>query len=229
MSSIHEHPEAGDGAPPADQAAPVPAAPEAPATPVEATAAPVETADAAPAPVEPITFPPDPQTFADMQLRPDVEGALTEMGWLTPTEVQRSTFWKILAGRDLMVQARTGSGKTGAFAVPFAQKLVDASRGEVQVLALCPTRELALQVARECEKIGAGVGLKVAAVYGGAPMGKQIEARSDADGQFTLRVPGDPDEAVQLRLQVTPDADVHDHWVNLGQTHLGLFTSRCDK
>jgi hypothetical protein len=58
-------------------------------------------------------------------------------------------------------------------------------------------------------------------------LGKQIEGLSDADGQFSLRVPGQPEEPVQLRLQTTPSAEPHDHWVNLGQTHLTLPTQSC--
>ncbi len=60
-------------------------------------------------------------------------------------------------------------------------------------------------------------------------LGKQVETRSDADGQFSLRVPGQLDEPVQLRLQSTPSAEPHDHWVNLGQTHLSLPTQSCGK
>jgi hypothetical protein len=58
-------------------------------------------------------------------------------------------------------------------------------------------------------------------------LGKQIEGLSDANGQFSLRVPGQPEEPVQLRLQTTPTAEAHDHWVNLGQTHLTLPTKSC--
>ena len=58
-------------------------------------------------------------------------------------------------------------------------------------------------------------------------LGKQIEGHSNADGQFSLQVPGQPEEPVQLRLQTTPTAETHDHWVNLGQTHLTLLTKNC--
>ena len=58
-------------------------------------------------------------------------------------------------------------------------------------------------------------------------LGKQVEGHSDADVQFSLRVPGQPEEPVQLRLQATPTAEAHDHWVNLGQTHLSLPTKNC--
>jgi hypothetical protein len=60
-------------------------------------------------------------------------------------------------------------------------------------------------------------------------LGKQVETRSDKDGQFTLRIPGDPDEPVQLRIQPSDGSQSHDHWVNLGQTHLSLQTESCAK
>lgn len=60
-------------------------------------------------------------------------------------------------------------------------------------------------------------------------LGKQVEGFSDADGQFSLRVPGQPDEPVQLRVQAPEASEAHDHWVNLGQTHLSLPTKSCAK
>jgi len=60
-------------------------------------------------------------------------------------------------------------------------------------------------------------------------LGKQIEGHTDADSQFSLRVPGQPEEPVQFRPQATPTAEAHDHWVNLGQTHLTLPTKSCAK
>ena len=60
-------------------------------------------------------------------------------------------------------------------------------------------------------------------------LGKQVEGHSDADGQFSLQVPGQPDEPVQLRVQVPEASEAHDHWVNLGQTHLSLPTKSCAK
>ena len=60
-------------------------------------------------------------------------------------------------------------------------------------------------------------------------LGKQVETQSDKDGQFTLRVPGEPDEPVQLRVQPSDSSQSHDHWVNLGQTHLSLQTESCAK
>src|SRR5690606_21015362 len=77
-------------------------------------------------------------------------------------------------GVDLIVQSRTGTGKTGAFGIPIVDRLVEPGAG-VQALILAPTRELALQSAREIGKLGEGLGLRTAAIYGGAPMDRQVE------------------------------------------------------
>jgi len=114
-------------------------------------------------------------TFGELGLRPEVIRALNGMGFLDPMPVQRESFAPLMAKRDLIVQSRTGSGKTAAFGIPLAQGLLDPALHEVQALALAPTRELALQIMDECKKIGEHRKLDVIAIYGGAPMGKQIE------------------------------------------------------
>ena len=80
----------------------------------------------------------------------------------------------MLAGRDIMVQSRTGSGKTGAFILPILAK-IDPTRAECQALILTPTRELAQQVSREAEMLGASSGIRIVPVYGGTGYGPQIE------------------------------------------------------
>ncbi len=130
----------------------------------------------------------EPQTFDEMGLRPEVKQALTEMGFVDPMPVQKTVWHPMMAGRDIMVQSRTGSGKTAAFAIPMAQGLVKVDGG-VQALALAPTRELALQVAKECEKITQYVGLSVVPIYGGAPMPKQVDALK-AGAQIVAGTPG---------------------------------------
>ncbi len=132
---------------------------------------------------------PEEATFAEMGLLPEVARALEEMGFLAPMPVQRETFPRLMAGRDLLVQSRTGSGKTAAFAIPFTQGLVDPAHREVQALILCPTRELALQVANECGKIAQYRSLAVVPIYGGAPMGKQVEGLK-AGAQIVAGTPG---------------------------------------
>src|SRR6476659_6945143 len=100
-------------------------------------------------PAQPEAADADPHTFAEMGLRPEVMQAVTEMGFLDPMPVQKVVWRPMMAGRDVMVQSRTGSGKTAAFGIPMAQSLVK-KEGGVQALCLAPTRELALQVAKEC-------------------------------------------------------------------------------
>ncbi len=97
------------------------------------------------------------------------------MGYFTPTAVQMAVYKPVSEGKDLMVQSRTGTGKTTAFGLPTISKLIPAHR-QPQALILCPTRELALQVSRELSAVGKNRGIVVETLYGGAPIGKQITA-----------------------------------------------------
>jgi ATP-dependent RNA helicase DeaD len=164
--------------------APVAAAP-APEAPAAAIAEESPAAPAAP-PVDPNR---DPETFAEMELDTGVMQALEEMGYTAPMEVQTKTFRLVMGGRDVMVQSRTGSGKTAAFGIPFAKGLISGDEKHVQAMCICPTRELALQVAGEISKIGAYKNLTVVPVYGGAPMGRQIEGLK-AGAQIVAGTPG---------------------------------------
>src|SRR4051794_880837 len=132
--------------------------------------------------------PTDPQTWEELGIKPELRTTLLEMGFAMPMAVQRAVFPRMMAGKDVMVQSRTGSGKTAAFGIPFAQGLLDGEKKEVQALCLAPTRELALQVGKECEKIAANK-LHVIPIYGGAPMGKQIE-QLKAGAQVVAGTPG---------------------------------------
>ncbi len=112
-------------------------------------------------------------SFDDLGLHPDIKLALDEMGYFEPTAVQTAVYGPVSEGKDLMVQSRTGTGKTTAFGLPILSKIVPTHR-QPQALILAPTRELALQVARELTNIGKHRGIVVEAIYGGAPIGKQI-------------------------------------------------------
>jgi len=92
-------------------------------------------------------------------------------------------------GADLVVQAQTGTGKTASFAMPLVDSLVKRSVNAVQALVLCPTRELALQVNREVEALGKHRNIRCTAVYGGAPMPRQVEA-IQAGAQVVVGTPG---------------------------------------
>ncbi len=115
------------------------------------------------------------QTFEELGLHEDVLDALQEMGWDTPTPVQRDSYPLAISGRDIIVQSRTGTGKTGAFGLPLVDGLLSED-GKEQALVLAPTRELALQSAREIEKLGSRRGIETVAVYGGASMDRQVRA-----------------------------------------------------
>jgi ATP-dependent RNA helicase DeaD len=113
--------------------------------------------------------------FAALGLRAELLAALDELGYEEPTPIQRETIPILLTGRDLLGQAATGTGKTAAFALPALQ-MIDASRREPQVLVLVPTRELAVQVSEAMFKYGKELGVKVVPVFGGQPIGRQLQA-----------------------------------------------------
>jgi ATP-dependent RNA helicase DeaD len=128
-------------------------------------------------------------TFDVIPLGAEVRRAVDAMGYRHPTPVQRAVFEAAADGKSLVVQARTGTGKTAAFAMPIVDRLVRPSVAAVQALVLCPTRELALQVARETELIAQFRGVKVTAIYGGASMTKQVEA-IEGGAQVVVGTPG---------------------------------------
>ncbi|MCB0113082.1 MAG: DEAD/DEAH box helicase, partial [Caldilineaceae bacterium] len=102
------------------------------------------------------------------------QDAAARAGWSTLTPVQRIAIPYMLDKRHVMVQARTGSGKTGAFLLPMLS-LLDPARAECQALILAPTRELANQVWREAETLLAPAGLRALAVYGGTGYKEQMD------------------------------------------------------
>jgi ATP-dependent RNA helicase DeaD len=101
--------------------------------------------------------------------------AASRAGWSALMPVQTQAIPYLLAGRDLMVQSRTGSGKTGAFLLPILDR-IEPKRAACQALVLAPTRELARQVAEEAKILGTGTGMHTAVVYGGVAYGPQIQA-----------------------------------------------------
>ena len=101
--------------------------------------------------------------------------ACAKAGWAKLLPVQARAIPYVLAGRNLMVQSQTGSGKTGAFLLPILQRIDLAKKG-CQALVLVPTRELASQVSREAEILGGDLGLRTAVVYGGVKYGPQLDA-----------------------------------------------------
>jgi ATP-dependent RNA helicase DeaD len=114
------------------------------------------------------------RSFADLNLSAETLASVDAMGYRAPTEVQSETIPRAMAGKDLVVQSRTGTGKTAAFGIPIVER-VDPAADHVQAVALAPTRELAIQVARELLEIGRGHGVKVETIYGGDSMDRQLE------------------------------------------------------
>ncbi|MEI7672542.1 MAG: DEAD/DEAH box helicase, partial [Deltaproteobacteria bacterium] len=117
-----------------------------------------------------------------------LRAACAKAGWAKLLPVQARAMPYIFAGRNLMVQSHTGSGKTGAFLLPILQRIDMAKKG-CQALVLVPTRELASQVSREAELLGGELGLRTAVVYGGVGYGPQLDAfRGGA--QLVVGTPG---------------------------------------
>jgi ATP-dependent RNA helicase DeaD len=114
-------------------------------------------------------------TFDDLGLTEPLLATLAALGYEEPTPIQREALPPLLAGRDLMGQAATGTGKTAAFALPLLQALpLPRSERHPAVLVLVPTRELAVQVSEAMHRYGTRLGARVLPVYGGAPLHRQI-------------------------------------------------------
>jgi ATP-dependent RNA helicase DeaD len=137
------------------------------------------------APTTPPDATPDPATdpaapsFADLDLADELLTELLSLGYEEPTPIQREAIPPLLAAKDLLGQAATGTGKTAAFALPLLQRLVGQDRGDrgkaPQALVLVPTRELAMQVSQAVHRYGRGIGARCLPVYGGQPIGRQIK------------------------------------------------------
>jgi ATP-dependent RNA helicase DeaD len=112
--------------------------------------------------------------FTTLDLPDGILKALMEMGYGQATQVQAEAIPKARSGRDLIVQSRTGTGKTAAFGIPIVER-VDASQPAVQALILCPTRELTAQVTEEIGRLGGPSGVRSLAIYGGDSMTRQLD------------------------------------------------------
>jgi ATP-independent RNA helicase DbpA len=113
-------------------------------------------------------------SFSSLALHPNLLTNLDSLGYASMTEIQEQSLPHILAGKDVIAQGKTGSGKTAAFALGLLQAL-DVKRYYVQSIVLCPTRELADQVAKEIRKLARTIhNIKVLTLCGGMPFGPQI-------------------------------------------------------
>ena len=137
------------------------------------------------------------QSFRALGVSAEVASALEQRGIVTPFPIQVLVLPDALAGLDVLAKAPTGSGKTFAFGLPMVERATPAD-GAPSVLVLVPTRELAAQVAEELELIGSQKGLRVAAVYGGAPIASQAKRARGA--HVLVATPGRLQDLVERRL-----------------------------
>ena len=115
-----------------------------------------------------------PDNFADLGLAPSLLETIKEIGYETPSPIQAASIPHLLAGKDILGQAQTGTGKTAAFALPILSR-IDISRRVPQALILAPTRELAIQVAEAFQTYARHMeGFHILPVYGGQGMGQQL-------------------------------------------------------
>jgi ATP-dependent RNA helicase RhlE len=124
-------------------------------------------------PVVPVDIPKMETAFTALGLSDALAYGVQQMGYLEPTPIQKQAIPQVLAGRDVIGSAQTGTGKTAAFALPIIQRL--NTHGELRCLILEPTRELALQVEEAFQKFAKFTDLRVTIVYGGVGYGKQTE------------------------------------------------------
>ncbi|MFN3652402.1 MAG: DEAD/DEAH box helicase [Armatimonadota bacterium] len=165
-------------------------------------------------PTPSITEPEDALPAVTLEELPErLRAAAQAAGWSSLMPVQAHGIPYVLAGRDMIVQARTGSGKTGAFLLPMLEQL-DASVPDCQALVLVPTRELARQVEQDARTLCAEAGFKTAVLYGGVGYGQQIEALKQG-AQIVIGTPGRTLDMIlkralsipKLRMLVYDEAD----------------------
>ncbi len=115
-------------------------------------------------------------SFSELGLTQDLLSAITNMGFENPSPIQQQAIPVLLKGKDIVGQAQTGTGKTAAFGIPLIQS-IDPSEKNIQALVVCPTRELAIQVAAELGQLAkTSKSAKMLAVYGGEAISNQIKA-----------------------------------------------------
>jgi len=119
--------------------------------------------------------------FQDFKLKPAVFAGVTKAGFVTPTPIQKEAIPTVMAGRDVIGLAQTGTGKTAGFALPILNRLVSGARGHARALIIAPTRELAEQIHSDIETLGFKTGLRSVTVYGGVGINPQIQKLKRAD------------------------------------------------
>ena len=160
------------------------------------------------------------KNFTDFDLSPEMSKAIAEMGFEEATPIQSLAIGPILAGADIIGQAQTGTGKTAAFGIPILDRIEPALK-KVQALILCPTRELAVQIAEELKLLSKHKKeIRILPVYGGQPIERQIAALQRGV-QVVVGTPGrvrDHMERKTLRLDTarTVVLDEADEMLDMG-------------
>ena len=141
--------------------------------------------------------PPLPEAFEKLGVRTSVLRGLADMNFVEPSEIQALVIPPALAGKDILGQARTGTGKTAAFGVPLLCKVV---RGfATQALVLVPTRELAVQVVAEIERLGKHTPVRVCGVYGGERIARQMKGLKHSP-EIIVGTPGRVMDLIERRV-----------------------------
>ena len=159
-------------------------------------------------------------SFNDFQFHPKINAGIAACGYTAPTPIQKEAIPSILAGRDMLGLAQTGTGKTAAFVLPILQRLQDGPRKIVRALIVAPTRELAEQIHTNVGLMGKETGLRSVVVYGG--VGKQPQISKIRSGaEIVVACPGRlldllNDKAFNLRAVEVLVLDEADHMFDKG-------------
>ncbi|ACN99115.1 DEAD/DEAH box helicase [Sulfurihydrogenibium azorense] len=129
------------------------------------------------------------KTFKDLGISQETLKSLEDLGYSKPTEIQEKAIPAVLSGKDLVAQAQTGTGKTAAFGIPIVES-VNTKQKKIQALVLVPTRELAIQVAKEIKDLGKNKKVFVLSVYGGKSMKHQIDFLKKGNDVVIVGTPG---------------------------------------
>jgi ATP-dependent RNA helicase DeaD len=158
-------------------------------------------------------------SFDDLGLSEPIRRAVAERGYTKPTPVQSASFRTIREGKDVIVRSKTGTGKTAAFGIPILERIPEGRR-KASALVMCPTRELALQVAEELTQLAKHKDLSVVTVYGGASMGEQKD-KLEAGAEIVVGTPGRIYDFIRRKSLVLDEAlvcclDEADEMLNMG-------------
>jgi len=159
-------------------------------------------------------------SFNEFQFHPKLTAGISSCGYTSPTPIQQQAIPSILAGRDMLGLAQTGTGKTAAFVLPLLQRLLEGPRKVVRALIVAPTRELAEQIHDNIGKMGSQTDLRSVVVYGG--VGKQPQIRNIRSGvEIVVACPGRlldllSDKAFNLQAVEVLVLDEADHMFDKG-------------